>query len=111
MDIAALALMIPISAVVLGIGSDVVKRVIKSQERRLEIRLRAQQGQNEDVTRQVEALRAEIASLRDTSTEFDMSLEHAVERLEERVGRMETKGAVMPTTPPQNEQVQRAVLR
>jgi len=108
MDAGILALMIPISAIVLGVGGGIVQSILKSQERRLEMRLQAQQGQNEDVTRQLDALRAEIAGLRDTSTQFDMSLEHSVGRLEERVSRVETKVAVVPTVAPQTEEVQRA---
>ncbi len=103
--------MIPITAIVLGIGSGIVQSILKSQERRLELRLQAQQGKNEDVTRQIDALRAEIADLRDTSTQFDMSLEHSVERLEERVGRVETKTApfaVRSTSATQSEETQQA---
>ena len=111
MDIAILAMMIPISAIVLGVGSGIVQSILKSQERRLELRLQAQQGQNEEVTRQLAALRAEVAGLRDTSTQFDMSLEHTVERLEERVGRIETKAApsaarpMLPSQPEETQQV------
>ena len=110
MEIAIIALMIPITAITLGIGGDIVKRIIKSQERRLEMRLQAQQGQNKDVTHQIDALRAEVARLRDTSTQFDMSLEHSVERLEERIGRVETKVAA-PVASSQAEAVQRVGLR
>ncbi len=110
MDIGALALMIPISAIVLGIGADTVKRILQSQEKRLEMRLRLQQGQSDEVTRQLEALRAEIAGLRDTSTQFDMSLEHTVQRLEERVNRMETKNAPPSRAQTMPEEVQRIGL-
>jgi hypothetical protein len=111
MDLGILALMIPISAIVLGAGGGIIQSILKSQERRMEMRLRAQQGQNEDVTRQLDALRAEVAALRDTSTQFDMSLEHNVERLEERVGRVETKVAAAPVAAPPSEEVQRVGLR
>lgn len=93
---AELGVMIPIIGVsipIVAIAGSIIQSVLKSQERRMEMRLRAQQGQNADVTQQLEALRAEIAGLRDTSTQFDMSLEHTVQRLEERVGRIETKAA------------------
>lgn len=111
MDGLTLGLMIPISAIVLGVGSSIIQSILKSQERRLEIRLRAQQGQNEDVTRQLDALRAEIAGLRDTSTQFDMSLEHTVQRLEGRVNRIESKapGPVIPASA--TEEAQRVGLR
>lgn len=106
-----LVFMIPITAIVLGIGSGIVQSILKSQERRLELRLQAQQGKNEDITRQLDALRAEVAALRDTSTQFDMSLEHSVERLEERVGRVETKVAAAPVAASPSAGAQRVSLR
>jgi predicted nucleic acid-binding Zn-ribbon protein len=111
MEIAALALMIPIVAIVLGVGGGIVQSILKSQERRLELRLQSQQGTNEEVTTQLKALRAEIAGLRDTSTQFDMSLEHSVQRLEERLGRIESKGQSSISPAPATEETQRASLR
>ncbi len=102
---------IGVSIPILAITGGIVQSILKSQERRMEMRLRAQQGQNEDVTRQIDALRAEVARLRDTSTQFDMSLEHSVERLEERVGRVETRVAAAPAAAPPSEDVQRVGLR
>ncbi len=55
--------------------------------------MQAQQGRNEAAAQQIAALHQEIAEMRDTSTQFDMSLEHNVQRLEERLGRVETKTA------------------
>ena len=107
MDIAALALMIPISAIVLGVGGGIIQSILKSQERRLELRLRAQQGQNEDVTRQIEALRVELAALRDTTTQYDLTNDHVVQRLEERLGRLETRSAVTSVSMPEEPPVQR----
>ncbi len=92
-DIVVLVLLIPLSAVVLGIGSGIVQLVLKSSERRMEIRLKAQQGQNGDMVKQLEALRAEIAALRDTTTQYDMTNDHIVQRLEERLSRIETRAA------------------
>ncbi len=88
-----LALMIPILAVGGWIIPVTVKSVLKSQERRLELQMQAQQGRNEAAAQQIAALRQEIAEMRDTSTQFDMSLEHNVQRLEECLGRVETKTA------------------
>ncbi len=107
MEIAMFAMMIPITAIVLGVGGGIVRSILKSQERRLELRLQAQQGKNEDVTRQLEAMRAEIAGLRDTSTQFDMSLQQSVDRLESRVGRAETRVTPTPVAVSQPEQYQR----
>lgn len=110
LDADTLGVFIPISAIIFGIGSGIVKSVLKSQEKRLEMRLNAQQGKNEDVTRQLQALRKEIADLRDTSTQFDLSLENAVQRLAERVNRGDTK-AVMPKPQSVEEATQRIGLQ
>lgn len=116
MGLAELGVMIPIIGVsipLVAIAGSIIQNVLKSQERRMEMRLRAQQGQNEDVTQQLAALRAEVAGLRDTSTQFDMSLEHSVERLEERIGRIETKTApaVRSVAAPQPEETRHVGLR
>lgn len=108
MDPAIVGELIPISAIVLGIGAGIVKTITNSQEKRLEMRLRLQQGQSDAVTQQIAALRAEIAALRDTSTQFDVSLEQSVQRLEDRLSRLETKST---TTPAHDEPTQRVGLR
>ena len=92
-DLVALALMIPISAIVLGIGSGIVQSILKSQERRIELRLKAQKGQGSETIKQLEALRAEVAALRDTTTQYDLTNDRIVERLEERLSRIEAKPA------------------
>jgi hypothetical protein len=102
-----LVFFIPISAIVLGIGAGIIKTITNSQERRLEMRLRLQQGQSSDVMGQIAALRQEIIALRDTSTQFDVSLEHTVQRLDERLGRLETKAIIPSTTSTIDEAPQR----
>lgn len=106
-DIVVLVLMIPLSAIVLGIGSGIVQIVLKSSERRMELRLKAQKGQSGDVTRQLEALRAEIAALRDTTTQYDMTNDQIVQRLEERLSRIEIKSAAQSARPASEEPLQR----
>lgn len=103
-DAGTLGVFIPIIAVGGWIIPVTVKSITKSQERRLAMRLQAQQGTNDETARQIAALRAEVAALRDTSTQFDMSLENAVHRLEGRVDRMETKAAVQTSSTPEQQQ-------
>ena len=109
-DIAALAIMVPLSAIVLGIGGGIVQSILKSQERRLELRLKLQKGQGGDVIKQIEALRAEIAALRDTTTQYDMTNDHVVQRLEERLSRIEIKTASQTARPASEEPLQRTRL-
>lgn len=101
-----MALMIPIIAIVLGVGNGIIQSILRSQERRLEMRLQLQQGQNDAVTQQLQALRAEVAGLRDTSTQFDMSLDDAVRHLTDRLGRIEKKVQMSGVTPTTEEPIQ-----
>ncbi len=93
---------VPLLAIVAGI----VETITRSQERRAKVRLRAQQGTNEEVARQLAALREEVAALRDTSTQFDMALEDSVQRLEGRVARIETKSATQSAAAPAPQDTQ-----
>lgn len=102
-----LGVCIPLLAIVAGI----VETITRSQERRAKMRLQAQQGTNEEVARQLADLRQEVAALRDTSTQFDMALEDTVQRLEQRVGRAETKTSTQSATPPATQDPQTLGLR
>lgn len=65
------------------------------------------------ITEIVLGIGSDIVRLRDTSA-HDMSLEHTVERLEERVERTEVKAAppsTRPATLPQPEETQRGGLQ
>jgi hypothetical protein len=98
---------IPLAAIVLGIATSMLKMSLKSQETRLELRLRLQQEKDAAQNQQIEALRAEVASLRDTSTQFDMSLQQTLDGINARVQSLEQarRGYTSPST--QEEQVQR----
>ncbi len=110
-EIAELALLIPISAIVLGIGSGIIQSILKSQERRMELRLKAQKGQGGDVTKQLEALRAEIAALRDTTTQYDLTNDQIVQHLEERLSRIESRTAARSLPLNEQDPVQRIGTR
>jgi len=59
------------------------------------------------VLAELKAMRQQMQS---TSHGFDLSFDAALSRLEERVSRVETRGAA-PAAPPQSEEVQRVGLR
>jgi len=86
---------IPITAIVLGIGSEMWKNFLQHQERRLEIKAGTQTSVNSGVLDQIEALREEVARLRDTSTQYDISIQHTLEELQQRVAFVESR--VQPT--------------
>jgi sensor histidine kinase regulating citrate/malate metabolism len=55
----------------------------------LEMELERRRLSNQEVIAQIEALRQELAQLRDTSTQYDMSLQMTLETLQERVRMLE----------------------
>jgi hypothetical protein len=92
---------VPITALVLGIGGNIIGNILASRERQLKLRLRAEARNARFAPRlsqskELEALRAEIAALRDTTTQYDLTNDHIVQRLEERLSRIETKVAARP---------------
>jgi len=83
--------LIPLAAICLGIGKGIVNSVLQTYERvhmaKLEASRLSGRGTNDDT----EGLRGEMAKLRDTTTQHAISLQHAVERLEQRVEFLERK--------------------
>ena len=102
-------LMIPISAIVLGIASGTIKTVVKSRDRRYQMRLEAQQAVVGLSDKGIQDLRDEIARLRDTTTEHAMSMQHAMDRMEQRVAYLERKTCEMPEAPQYQQPPQQTV--
>jgi hypothetical protein len=94
-DPSTLALSIPIVAIVMGIGSGMLKSYFRHQERRLELMAMHRQGGDEDVTTAIAQLRAEMAELRDTTTKYDMSIQSHMEDLGNRLAALETRNRYM----------------
>ena len=57
----------------------------------MEIKLRANQGDDASLRSAVEALRAEVRTLRDTTMQYDISFDSALQRVESRVDQMERR--------------------
>ena len=79
-------------------GGSLVRYVVESINRtRLEMaQLRAQQGSSAAAAGELQALRTEVAelrrevtALRDTSTQYDLSFDTALERTDQRIARLE----------------------
>jgi len=98
-------------------GIPIVAIVTSHQRKMAEIKMRAgnsvQGNVLEEVRMQLAAMREEIATLRDTSTKFDMSFDAALSRLEGRVDRIEDNRAASngayPTAPVQAD-AERVIL-
>lgn len=56
-----------------------------------ELRLQREIVVNQQVQAQLDAVRAEIQALRDTATQYDMSFDSSLERMERRVQLLETQ--------------------
>ena len=63
--------------------------VLKHRKEMLQMELERRRLSNQEVVAQIEALRQELAQLRDTSTQYDMSLQANLEALQERVRMLE----------------------
>jgi hypothetical protein len=63
--------------------------VLKHRKEMLQMELERRRLSNQEVIAQIEALRQELAQLRDTSTQYDMSLQANLEMLQERVRLLE----------------------
>lgn len=82
-----LALLIPILALMIPI----VAIVTDHQRKLAEIKMRTGTKVTPQVEAELSALRREVAELRDTATNYDMSFDAALTRLEQRVDRVEQR--------------------
>jgi len=92
-------------SVLAGIGTVVMSPVLivrlVLQHREKLIAMRHRQEGAPGIVEEVAALRREVADLRDTTTKFDMTFDASIDKLEERVDRMEDarRTATMSATP------------
>lgn len=87
MDIVALAAIVLIFGPALFIP--ITAMVLKHRKEMLQMELEKRRLSNQEVAKQIEALRAEIAQLRETATQYDLSLQANLENLQERVRYLE----------------------
>jgi sensor histidine kinase regulating citrate/malate metabolism len=86
-DIVGLALIMCIVGPVLFVP--ITAMVLKHRKEMLQMELERRRLSNQEVIAQIEAIRQELAQLRDTSTQYDMSLQANLEMLQERVRLLE----------------------
>jgi TolA-binding protein len=87
MDIVALVVAIGIFGP--GLLIPITAMVIKHRKEMTAMELEKRRLSTQEVAKQIEALREEIAQLRETSTQYDMSLQANLESLQERVRALE----------------------
>jgi len=93
MDIVALAAIIFIFSPALFVP--ITAMVLKHRKEMLQMELEKRRLSNQEVAKQIEALRAEIAQLRETSTQYDLSLQANLENLQERVRTLEEQAQML----------------
>ena len=86
-DIVGLALIVCIFGPMLFVL--ITATVLWYRKEMLEMEQEQRRQSNQEVIAQIEALRQELAQLRDTSTQYDMSLQANLEMLQERVRLLE----------------------
>jgi hypothetical protein len=94
-------------AVVLIFGGGIIRSALQSHERLAQMRVEAQKTPDQDVLRRLDALDQEIARLRDTSTQFDLSHDNALERISQRVSNLEDNRLSAPAELPRTQTVER----
>jgi len=86
MPFIALIVVIIFAAPVALLGSLIYLK-FKADERRHQLAMQSQQSQSHHV----ETLQTELHQLRDTSTQFDVSLQHSLDRIEQRLEHLERR--------------------
>jgi predicted nuclease with TOPRIM domain len=89
--------LIPALAIIGFVARSIVKVVMDADIRKLELRKSAQLPDAGAASNELEQLRAEIARLRETTTDHALSLQHTVERLYQRVDFLERKSIASQT--------------
>lgn len=87
MDLVALAAIVFIFGPALFVP--ITAMVLKHRKEMVQLELEKRRLSNQEIAKQIEALRQEIAHLRETSTQFDLSLQANLENLQERVRALE----------------------
>lgn len=87
MDPATLALFIPITALLIPISAIVTGHLRQMAE----IKARSATGLAPEIRAELGEIKSQLADLRDTTTKFDMTFDAALDRLEQRVGRVEER--------------------
>ncbi len=94
-----LIFLIPIVAIIGGIGSEIIGKLLKHRERLAEIKAKVQTRSSTNVVpASNDALREELALLRDTCTKYDMSLQHALEEVQHRLEFLEARSGLASKT-------------
>lgn len=85
--------------VLIALGRRIVEAFVRAYEVKAQMRLQAPQQDNAATERLGHDLRSELAQLRDTSTQFALSMDHTLKRIEQRVEFLERKTGLIGASP------------
>jgi hypothetical protein len=91
MDPGVIVFLIPLAVVCLIFGIPIVAILTHHHRKVLEMKLRLKQETDQSLRRELQSIRSQIEQLRDTTTQYDMSFDTALQRLEARVSHLETR--------------------
>lgn len=86
-------------SMVFGVGAIAI--IAEHFQKMAQIRAQARLRTQDAALKAIDELRLELASLRDTTTRYDVSFDTALQRIEERVGRMEHRLSALEHQPAQ----------
>ena len=99
------ALLIPIIAVGGVFGIPIVAILTSHRQKVLEMQMRMRNEGDAGVRASVEALRQEVQQLRDTTLQYDLSFDNALQRMDQRVEGLERRVTEVSSTQGTNNQV------
>jgi len=96
------ALLIPIIAISGGLAIPIVAIWTTHKRKVLEMQIQLRGGVDDNVRAELNALREEVRSLRDTSMQYDISFDTALQRMERRMLSVEGRANTSAQEDPQN---------
>jgi hypothetical protein len=100
---------LPVMIIAIIYGARTIRQFIDSSERRFEIRMNAQRDESAADHAGIQALREELARFRESATQYDLSVEDKLKRLEDRMSFMEQRSLAprpaVPAAAPETQQV------
>jgi hypothetical protein len=104
--------MIPIVAIMGAFSYKIVQTIVAAKERRMELQIRLKQAgivQSDDAA--TRSLREEFTQYKYSSTQYDLSVENTLQRIEQRLAHIEQRTLAAPAVaaPPAQEEIKQIV--
>lgn len=93
-----------IIAVVMVFSIPITAIYTSHRRQMMEMKLKMHQGTDENVASELREIKQQLVSLRDTTTQYDMSFDVALQRMESRLGHLEQRVGEVEQTAQVNHQ-------